>query len=52
LLTATRVEFTSVGFSVVSKLDVGVLVCVLPVGLDRSNKGYIPEMCGLGCDYC
>jgi hypothetical protein len=42
----------SVGSSVVSELSVGVLVYVLPVGLDRSNKGYIPEMCDLGYDYC
>jgi hypothetical protein len=42
----------SVGSLVVSKLSVGILVYVLPVGLDRSDKGYIPEMRGLGCNYC
>jgi hypothetical protein len=42
----------SVGPSVVSELDVGILAYVLPVGLDRSNKGYIPEMHGLGYNYC
>jgi hypothetical protein len=42
----------SMGSLVVSELGVGVLVYVLPVGLDKPDKGYIPEMCGLGCDYC
>jgi hypothetical protein len=42
----------SVGSLVISELGVGVLVYILPVGLDRSNKGYIPEMHGLGYDYC
>jgi hypothetical protein len=42
----------SVGSSVVSKLGVGALAHILPVGLDRSDKGYIPEMHSLGYDYC
>jgi hypothetical protein len=42
----------SVGPSVISELSVGILVYVLPVGLDRSDKGYIPKMRSLGYDYC
>jgi hypothetical protein len=45
-------EFRSVGSSVVSKLNISILAYILPVGLNRSDKGYIPEMCRLGYNYC